>query len=119
MLADSDRLLAAERECCRCIEALEALSGQMALAKQIVGLRDDRIKKELAVLVAEYLKGGDSAAASEWNARADKRFAAACSHLIKETAASQDILNAWELQKLKFENAQALRNDERAKMKML
>ena len=119
MLADADRLLQAERECCEALTAMEKLQTALAMAKQIVGLRDDRMKKELAVLVAEFLRAENSAAAAEWYARADKRFARACAKIMRETAAAQDTICSWEILKLKFENAQALRNDERAKMKLL
>jgi len=69
--------------------------------------------------VAGFLKDGDSAAAAEWKARADERFKAAVEKIMQETAAAAAICLHWDLEKLKFENAQAMRNDERAKMKML
>lgn len=119
MLADHDRLAQAERESCEVIRQMEHLSPSLALAKQVVGLRDDRMKKELAVLVVEFLKAGNSAAAAEWYARGDTRFAKACAKIMAETAAAQETINQWELLRAKFENAQALRNDERAKLKML
>lgn len=119
MLADNDRLLQAERECADCIKHLEGMVTAVALAKQIVGLRDDRIKKSLATLVAEYIRKGNSAASAEWNARADDRFTRAGEEIVDQTAEAQAIIFRWDIEKLKFENAQSLRNDERAKMKLL
>jgi hypothetical protein len=118
MLADNDKLLQAERECCAAIESLEQQQSGYAMARQIVGLRDDRMKKELAVLVAEGLRSDLSATAAEWTARADKRFTAACAKIMRETAAAREAICQWEITKLKFENAQALRNDERAKLRI-
>lgn len=119
MLADNDRLMQAERECAQSIKSLESMVTAVAMAKQIVGLRDDRIKKSLSVLVAEYIRKGGSAAGAEWNARADVRFEQAASEILDQTADAQSVILRWDIEKLKFENAQSLRNDERAKMKLM
>jgi hypothetical protein len=119
MLADNDRMLQAEKECVKAIECMEQMVSGVAMARQIVGLRDDRVKKALSVLVAEYLKNGDSAAGAEWKARADARFESAARDILNQTSEAAQSLLRWDIQKLKFENAQALRNDERARMKIL
>lgn len=119
MIADQDRLLEAERECGKALKEMEQIQASLAYAKQIVGLRDDRIKKELAVLVVEGLKSDLSAAASEWQARADKRWTVACTRIMRETADAQEVINRWELLKLKYDNAQSLRNDERQRMRIV
>jgi type I site-specific restriction endonuclease len=119
MLADNDRMMQAERECVECIKKLEGMVSAVAMARQIVGLRDDRIKKSLSVLVSEYIRKGGSALAAEWNARADERFTQMASDILDQTAEAASVLLKWDIERLKFENAQALRNDERAKLKLL
>jgi hypothetical protein len=118
-LADHDRLCAAEAECIAALDEIERMIPTLSLARQIVGMRDDRLKKEIAVLVAEFLKGGDSAAASEWRAKADPRYAEAVKKIMRQTADAQAVIERNNLLKLKYENAQAVRNDERAKMRMI
>ncbi len=118
MLADNDRLLSAEAECVRALAEIETMIPALSMARQIVGLRDDRLKKEVAVLVAEFIRGGDSATAAEWKAKADQRYAEAVKKIMRETADAQAIIERNNLLKLKYENAQAVRNDERAKMRL-
>lgn len=118
-ITDNDKLLAAERECADCIKEMQASVRGVAMARQIVGLRDERIKKELAVLTAEFLAQDKSAAASEVLARADKRYALAVSRVLQESAAAQEQLLDWQVLEKRFENAQAMRNDERARMRIL
>lgn len=119
MLPDNDRMRQAEMACTKCIELMEAMVPEVALARQIVGLRDDRMQKEESVLVAEFLRGGDSAAAAKPKAQADPRFTVAMKKIMSETAAAQQSLLRYELEKLKYDNAQALRNDERARLRIL
>jgi hypothetical protein len=118
-LADHDRLVAAEAECIAALDEIERMIPALAMARQIVGLRDDRLKKEVACLVAEFLKGGDSATAAEWKAKADPRYAQAVKQIMRETADAQAIIERNKLLGMKYDNAQAVRNDERAKMRMV
>lgn len=119
MEASADNLLEAERKAAQTIAELHQMEESYSMAKQVAGLRDDRIKKSLAVLVAEFIRKGDSATAAEWKARADKRFKGVVEQIMQETADAVAICLHWDVEKLKFENAQAMRNDERAKLKLL
>ena len=118
-LADHDRMLEAEKQSTACIHAMETMVKSVAMARQVVGLRDDRLKKELAVLQSEYLTKGEGVGASEIKARSDARYVEAIKRIMADTASAQEIVMRYDLEKTKFENAQALRNDERARMKLL
>jgi len=103
----------------RIVETMEAMVKDVADAKQVVAMRDDRMKREESVLVTEFLRSGESAASARAQALADPRYTAAVKKILSETAHAQQILLRYELEKLKWENAQALRNDERARMRIL
>jgi hypothetical protein len=116
MDASADNLLEAERKAQETIAELRSMEDSYAMARQVVGLRDDRLKQRLAMLVAEYLGKDNSATASETLARADERWDAAIKEVIDQTAAAQKIVAHWDFLHMRFELCQALMNNERRKM---
>jgi hypothetical protein len=118
MLASSDRLLELEAELAGAVTELETTANGYATARQLVGLRDDRFKRELSLLVSEYIRGGEAAGASEHHARADERYKAAATKILNETISAQKVCVRFEIVKIKIEAVQQLLNDERAKMKL-
>lgn len=118
MIASADRLFELEAELAGAVGELEATANGYATARQLVGLRDDRLKRELSLLVSEYIRGGEPAGASEHHARADERYQAAATKILNETIAAQKVCTRWEVMKTKIEAVQQLLNDERQKMKL-
>jgi hypothetical protein len=118
-LADNDRLMDAERQCNDCIRKMEALVVPQAHARQRLKLEDKMLEHIEAALVAGYIRDGKAIGASEWLAVADAGYKKALDESAEKSAAWQETVSLYEFEKLKFENAMALRNDERARLKLL
>lgn len=119
MNADADRLIALERELSETVSELESMTDGYAMARQLLALRDDRLKREHSVLTAEFLRKGEPAGASEHYARADERYKQAAQKILKETSDAQRLVTRWDVLHSKFEATQACLNNERAKMRIL
>jgi hypothetical protein len=119
MNTDADRLIALERELSETVSELESMTDAYAMARQLVALRDDRLKREHSVLTAGFLRNGEPAGASEHYARADERFREAAQKILKETSDAQKIVTRWDVLHSKFEAVQACLNNERAKMRLI
>lgn len=118
-MPSNDAILEAQRESAAIIGRMHAMKARWAEARQVVAMRDDRIKKELAVLVVEYMEQKHSATAAEWRARADKRFTAAIKTIMRETADAEVVMRDWYILDKQFEHCQAIQNNERKKMAIL
>ena len=118
-LADNDRLLEAEYQCNECIAKLETLVIPQANARQRLKFEEKKLEHIEAALVAGYLRDGKPIGASEWLALADTGYKAALTEAETKSIGWQETVSLYEFEKLKFENAMALRNDERARMKLL
>lgn len=89
-------------------ERISAMASDVGLAKHVVEYDGDRRKRALARQAAAALRGGDSAAKAELEARASEGYAKELAQLGKEHAAALQVIAEWEAAKVAWDTARSL-----------
>ena len=116
--ANFDQITAAQRGMQEAIDELESLKEKIGMSKQIVEFCTDRRKTALSVLVVQYSLPKVSTVLAEHQARADKRFAEEMKTIMRETAAAESVIKAFEIGKIKFECARSILSSERSLLEL-
>jgi hypothetical protein len=116
---DFDDIIAAERSMTQAVTDMESQLHAVAMARQVTEFSTERRKSALSRIVVEHLNTDCSSAEAEHRARADKRFAVDCQLIMRQTAAAEEVLLAYELSKNKFESARSILSVRRAMIGMV
>jgi hypothetical protein len=101
------------------VQALDAMSSDVGMAKHILEFSSDRRKRALARAMSAALAGGDSVAKAEAEGRASETYGKELAQLSKEQVAAEQQVTAWEVAKLKWSTAQSLLAFQRDGLKRL
>lgn len=103
----------------KCVLALEKISDDAADARQVKDFNTDRSKRALAIVVADFLEKGESAAAAEWKARSSPVYGSALHDLMEQYKAALRVIEKQDALRTKFEASRSLLSVEKAKMGLL
>lgn len=108
MKADYSDTLELQRKLTESADAIQAMSHDVAMAKQVREYDGDRRKRCLAVAALPFLRAGNSSAAAETEARASQAYADAMKALGNQLVEADKILANLEALKIQFEVARSL-----------
>ena len=97
-----------QRQLVEAVEEIVRRASDVGLARHILEYDGDRKKRALARAMAPALKGGDSAAKAEAEARASDTYGAELVQLGKEQQAAQTCCLEFDALKLRWETARSL-----------
>jgi hypothetical protein len=100
-------------------DKLSSMTGDVAVARQVVNFDSDRRKRALAIAAAPLLAAGNTNAGADTEARASGVYAAAMKQLGEQYAAAEKVLAEWEATKIQFECARSLLSAQKAAMQSL
>ena len=101
------------------VERINAMAGDVGMAKQIREFSGDLRKRCLAIAATPFLKAGSSAAAADTEARSSEPYGAALKQLAKELTQAETTIAEFEALKLQWESCRSLLSMQRETMKSL
>jgi hypothetical protein len=119
MSADYSDTLELGRRLFDASEALAAMTGEVAVARQVVEYDSDRRRRVLAIAAAPLIAAGASVSAADAEARASATYQTAMKQLGLEYIEAQKVLTTWEANKIRFEAARSMLSAQKEVMKNL
>jgi hypothetical protein len=108
-----------QRKLVETVDALNAMSADVGMAKHVLEYDGDRRKRALARAMAPALLGGDSGVKAEAEGRASETYQKEMQQLGKEHQAAEQQVAAWEATKIQWETARSLLAMQRDGLKRL
>lgn len=119
MKADYSDTLELQRKLTESADTIQAMSSDVAIARQVREYDSDRRKRLLAQATAPFLNAGDSSAAAETKARASQSYADSMKELGKQLIEAEKVLASLDALKIQFEVARSLLSLQKAAMSNL
>lgn len=107
-LSDWSDCEAIQKRMIEAVEEMQKIAPQVGLSKHVLEYDSDRRKRALARAMQPALKGGDSAAKAEAEARASDGYAAELAQLSVEHKMAEQTVMEWEAAKLVWSTCQSL-----------
>jgi hypothetical protein len=107
-LADWTDVAELQRRMAETVEAMQAMVGQVAVARQIKEYNGEQRKRVLAVASFPLIKAGGSATASETEAKAGEPYRVALEQLGKQLVTADETLLTFDVLKVKWETCRSL-----------
>lgn len=101
------------------VEAMKAMVGQVAIARQVKEYNGEQRKRILAIASAPLLLAGRSATASETEAKAGEPYRVALEQLGKQLVAAEETTLKWDTLRLRWETCRSLLTMQRETIKQL
>ena len=118
-IADWTEVASLQQRLAQTVERINAMAGDVGMAKHVLEYDSDRRKRALARAMAAPLAGGSSAAAAEAEGRASEAYSAELGLLAKQHAAAEQTVAEFEAAKLVWDTARSLLAMSRETMKNL
>lgn len=108
MKADFSETLEMQQKLTWAADAMTAMAGEVAVARQVREYDGDRRKRCLALAAIPLLKSGASSAAADTEARASEVYSEAMKQLGNQLVAAEKVIATWEATKVQWESARSL-----------
>lgn len=118
-MADFSETFELQRRMTEAVDKLVAMTGTVAIARQVREFSSDRRKRVLAIAAMPFIKAGQSSASADTESRASEQYAEAMKQLGKELIAAEKAIAEWDATRITIECARSLLAMQRDSMRQL